>query len=122
MVNLKKKEPVVLALSPRVAVGDDSLPRVIGGRCEFTGKVFNDRDECPWFNGLCYDDKGEKLPDSWTGDLNANRAAMLKSRAAIMFVEKPKRVRKPKAEAPVEVAEEVAEEVVEQVVEEAPAE
>jgi len=47
MVNLKKKEPVVLALSPRVAVGDDSLPRVIGGRCEFTGKVFNDRDECP---------------------------------------------------------------------------
>jgi len=42
---------------------------------------------------------------------------MLKSRAAIMFVEKPKRVRKPKAEAPVEVAEEVAEEVVEQVAE-----
>lgn len=55
----------------------DKLPRIIGGRCEYSGGVWNDEAECPWFAGLHFNDEGERRPDNYTGDLSHVQKKMI---------------------------------------------
>ena len=93
MVRKKGKTYKNVAPSP---LKDGKLPKIIGGRCEYSGGLWNESDECPWFDGLHYDEDGKRRDDAYTGDLNAIYEKAIKAGKIVL------KGTKKKAEAPIE--------------------
>jgi len=91
-------DPMKVAASPLASHRDEKkrnayLPKIRGGKCEFTGQQYNDVQKCPWFafqsllkttqdgakerNVPILPHGTERLPDSFTGNLNFHRTVLV---------------------------------------------
>lgn len=131
---------IKVAPSPYLGLKDgrktDRLPKIHGGKCEFSGMHYKDAEACPWFKFVSllkttregsrelnvpivpYGDTS--LPDNLSADLNNQRDRLLKE--GKILIEKPKAKRKPRKEAEPKVEEKKEEKPVEVALEVEPVE